>query len=206
MKTLALTMERARPANSRLTGRLTGLGAAMMHSLSLFLGVVVIGFAAVSFATGLPPADILGWTLDMLGGGFLVLLSALVMTAIFCCIQLVKSARHAAAELERQKWLQAGLQTCNGIATLALTFTLLGISLGIGQLSHSSLTPDTINGVIATLTDNFSMAFLTSVIGLPLSAILRTVLIVLNASLALHSTSAGGSWSDDAEDGAVPHS
>jgi hypothetical protein len=33
------------------------------------------------------------------------------------------------------------------------------------------------------------MAFLTSVIGLPLSAILRTILIVLNASLALGSTS-----------------
>ena len=63
-----------------------------------------------------------------------------------------------------------------------------GISLGIGQLSNSSLTPDSIDMVIASLTDDFSMAFLTSVIGLPLSAILRTFLIVLNASLAFGST------------------
>ena len=80
------------------------------------------------------------------------------------------------------------MQACNGIATLALTFTLLGISLGIGQLSNSSLTPDSIDKVIATLTDDFSMAFLTSVIGLPLSAVFRTVLIVLNASMALGKT------------------
>ena len=53
-------------------------------------------------------------------------------------------------------------------------------------------TVDIVNGglmllgetLIASLTDDFSMAFLTSVIGLPLSAILRTVFIVLNASLA----------------------
>ena len=108
---------------------------------------------------------------------------------------MIESPRQASSDLERQKWLQAGLQACNGIATLALTFTLLGISLGIGQLSNSSLTPDSIDKVIASLTDDFSMAFLTSVIGLPLSAILRTVLIVLNASLALGGTPATGTAS-----------
>lgn len=156
-----------------------------MQSLSLFLGLVVIVTAIATFATGMSPSRILEWSLDMLGGGFLLLLSVLVLTAMFCCVQLIHSMHHAQADLERQKWVQAGLQCCNGIATLALTFTLLGISLGIGQLSNSSLTPDSIDKVIATLTDDFSMAFLTSVIGLPLSAILRTVLIVLNASLAM---------------------
>ena len=53
---------------------------------------------------------------------------------------------------------------------------------------YSILTPDSIDKVIATLTDDFSMAFLTSVIGLPLSAVFRTVLIVLNASMALGKT------------------
>lgn len=156
-----------------------------MQSLSLFLGLVVIVTAIATFATGMSPSRILEWSLDMLGGGFLLLLSALVLTAMFCCVQLIHSMYHTQPDLERQKWVQAGLQCCNGIATLALTFTLLGISLGIGQLSNSSLTPDSIDKVIATLTDDFSMAFLTSVIGLPLSAILRTVLIVLNASLAM---------------------
>ena len=160
----------------------------MMQALSLFLGLLVITIGLTTFITGIAPAQILGWGIDMLGSTFLLLLSALVITAMFCCVRLIDSACHRSPDLERQKWLQAGLQTCNGIATLALTFTLLGISLGIGQLSNSSLTPDSIDMVIASLTDDFSMAFLTSVIGLPLSATLRTVFIVLNASLALGST------------------
>ena len=164
-----------------------GFGS-MMQALSLFLGLIVIIISLTTFTTGMAPAQILGWGLDILGGSFLLLLSALVVTAMFCCVRLIDSARDVSSDLERQKWLQAGLQACNGIATLALTFTLLGISLGIGQLSNSSLTPDSIDKVIASLTDDFSMAFLTSVIGLPLSAILRTVLIVLNASLAFGST------------------
>jgi len=86
-------------------------------------------------------------------------------------------------DTQRIKWLQAGLQSCNGIATLALTFTLLGISLGIGRLSDGGLTPENINSVIADLTAHFSLAFMTSVIGLPLSAAMRTALIVGNASL-----------------------
>ena len=175
----------------RLCGR-SGHGSGgfglMMQALSLFLGLLVITIGLTTFITGIAPAQILGWGIDMLGSTFLLLLSVLVITAIFCCVRLIGSARDAPSDLERQKWLQAGLQACNGIATLALTFTLLGISLGIGQLSHSSLTPDSIDKVIMSLTDDFSMAFLTSVIGLPLSAILRTGLIVLNASLALSST------------------
>ena len=170
------------------TGHAAGGLGSMMKALSLFLGLIVIIISLTSLTTGMAPAQILGWGLEMLGSIFLLLLSALVITAMFCSVRLIDSAYHRSSELERQRWLQAGLQTCNGIATLALTFTLLGISLGIGQLSNSSLTPDSIDMVIASLTDDFSMAFLTSVIGLPLSAILRTVFIVLNASLALGST------------------
>jgi hypothetical protein len=182
-------------------GRGSGSGLAaggfgsMMQAMSLFLGLIVIIISLATFVTGMMPAQILGWGFEMLGGIFLLLLSALVITAMFCCVRLIESPRQASSDLERQKWLQAGLQACNGIATLALTFTLLGISLGIGQLSNSSLTPDSIDKVIASLTDDFSMAFLTSVIGLPLSAILRTVLIVLNASLALGGTPATGTTS-----------
>ena len=164
-----------------------GFGSTML-ALSWFLGLIVIIISLTTFTTGMAPAQILRWGLDMLGGTFLLLLSALVITTMFCCVRLVDSVSHVPPDPGRQKWLQAGLQACNGIATLALTFTLLGISLGIGQLSNSSLTPDSIDKVIASLTDDFSMAFLTSVIGLPLSAILRTVLIVLNASLSLGRT------------------
>jgi hypothetical protein len=184
MTCIAPSAGRKRPVFDDVAGRF-GLG---MQAISLFLGLVVIVISLSTLTTGMTPSQILGWGLDMLGGSFLLLLSALVITALFCCVRLVDSARHEQPDLERQKWLQAGLQACNGIATLALTFTLLGISLGIGQLSNSSLTPDSIDKVIATLTDDFSMAFLTSVIGLPLSAVFRTVLIVLNASMALGKT------------------
>jgi len=199
MTALVLTARSGRSPIGHMPGRF-GL---TMQAVSLFLGLVVIVIAMANLATGMTPVQILDWSLDMLGGGFLLLLSALVITAIFCCVRMIDSAHHAQSDLERQKWVQAGLQACNGIATLALTFTLLGISLGIGQLSNSSLTPDSIDKVIATLTDDFSMAFLTSVIGLPLSAILRTILIVLNASLALGSTSVADPDSSKADAGAT---
>lgn len=199
MTALILMARRGRSPVDAMAGRF-GL---MMQAVSLFLGFVVIVIAMANLATGMTPVQILDWSLDMLGGGFLLLLSALVITAIFCCVRMIDSADHAQSDLERQKWVQAGLQACNGIATLALTFTLLGISLGIGRLSNSSLTPDSIDKVIATLTDDFSMAFLTSVIGLPLSAILRTILIVLNASLALGSTSVADPDSGEGDVGAT---
>ena len=54
--------------------------------------------------------------------------------------------------------LETGLQAANGIATLALTYTLLGISLGIGSLAGHELGPETIQAVIRDLTRHFSMA------------------------------------------------
>jgi ribose/xylose/arabinose/galactoside ABC-type transport system permease subunit len=70
------------------------------------------------------------------------------------------------------------LQLSNLISTIALTYTLLGISLGIGELSASKLDVNTINQTISKLTEQFSMAFMTSVIGLPLSAILRSIIVI----------------------------
>ena len=75
-------------------------------------------------------------------------------------------------------WYQKSYKLSNLISTIALTYTLLGISLGIGELSSSKLEVDTINQTISRLTEQFSMAFMTSVIGLPLSGILRSVLII----------------------------
>ena len=71
------------------------------------------------------------------------------------------------------------MQFANSISTLALTFTLLGISLGIGELAISKLDINSINETIGKLTNKFSMAFLTSVIGLPLSSLLRSILIII---------------------------
>jgi hypothetical protein len=77
--------------------------------------------------------------------------------------------------------LEAGLQAANGITTLALTYTLLGISLGVGSMAENELSADTVQTVVRNLTAQFSMAFLTTVVGLPLSAVLRTMLLVTHA-------------------------
>ena len=75
-------------------------------------------------------------------------------------------------------WFQIGVHAANGIATVALTFTLFGISAGINQLAAGELNIDSVNAVITGLTSQFSMAFLTSVVGLPLSALMRMVVVV----------------------------
>ena len=76
----------------RLCGR-SGHGSGgfglMMQALSLFLGLLVITIGLTTFITGIAPAQILGWGINMLGSTFLMLLSALVITAIFCCVRLI---------------------------------------------------------------------------------------------------------------------
>jgi len=146
----------------------------------------VISLAIVSLISGRSSATLLQWGVDVLGTPFLLLLGVLIFASLLCLVKLYETTsiiNHEFRDSQRTKWFQAGQQSCNGIATLALTFTLLGISLGIGQLSDGGLTPENINAVIAELTSHFSLAFMTSVIGLPLSALLRTALIIANASL-----------------------
>ncbi len=158
---------------------------ASLRALSLMLGSVVIGLAIIDLFSDNTVSQLMKWAVNVLGAPFLLLLTALVFISLLSVVKIFEANSIQDDHLRdahRRKWFQAGQQTCNGVATLALTFTLLGISLGIGQLSDSSLTPSNINEVIAGLTDHFSLAFMTSVIGLPLSAFLRTVLIVVNAS------------------------
>ena len=157
-----------------------------LEALSLMLGGVVIGLASFVMFTGQSSAMAVAWAFEVLGLPFLLLLASLVFAGLLCLVKLLATRSildGTKRDTQRIKWLQAGLQSCNGIATLALTFTLLGISLGIGRLSEGGLTPENINSVIADLTAHFSLAFMTSVIGLPLSAAMRTALIVGNASL-----------------------
>lgn len=145
------------------------------RAVSYFLGAVVL-VLAVALAMGAPePGDILAWAARVLGGFFLGLLSVLVLATLYCWQRLLD--RDLRQE-QRQAWHEAGLHAANGIATLALTYTLFGISLGIGELAGQSLTPDTVQGVIRGLTERFSLAFMTTVIGLPTSALLRALLSI----------------------------
>lgn len=138
-------------------------------------GVIALALAITAFAT--TPAEIGNWLIEVLGGTFIVLLGSLISAAVYCWIRINRlSGVRGGNPVRIGVWFETGMQAANGSATLALTFTLLGISLGIGSLAGQDLTPETVQPIIRTLTSNFSMAFMTTVIGLPTAALLRALL------------------------------
>ncbi len=162
------------------------------RTLSVFLGVVVLGLFAAAAATSLDAGDIMRWAREVFGVTFLAALSALVITALHCWMRLeapvaigaaIGAVVGAAVDATR---FETGLQAANGIATLALTYTLLGISLGIGSLAGHDLGPETIQAVIGDLTRHFAMAFMTTVVGLPISAALRAMLMIKTRRIEAH--------------------
>lgn len=152
------------------------------RALSYLLGFVVIGLAFAVYATSADLNDISQWLEGVFGPVFLVMLGGLVFLALLALMKLANMTAGTQSEEGAKEgaraWYETGMQAASGIATLALTYTLLGISLGIGGLADQVLTPDTVQGVIRDLTANFSTAFMTTVVGLPLSAVLRAVLAV----------------------------
>ena len=147
------------------------------RAVSFLLGSLAIGLAFAAMATSRSAAEITDWAGQVLGWTFVSLLASLIFICLFSWIRLLRDGTAPATEV----WFEAGVQAANGVTTLALTFTLLGISLGIGSLAGQDLTPDTIQSVIRKMTANFSLAFMTTVIGLPVSALLRSLLIVTDA-------------------------
>lgn len=148
------------------------------RAASYMLGGLVILLAVAVGTTASSTADIASWARDVLGITFVLLLGGLVFLSVLAWVKLCD--RRASAESVRT-WLETGVQAANGVTTLALTYTLFGISLGIGSLAETTLTPETVHSVIQTLTANFSLAFMTTVVGLPVSALLRSLLLVTHA-------------------------
>jgi len=145
------------------------------RALSYLLGFSVIGLASAVMITETQVGDIVAWSEKIFGTLFLTMFCGLVYVS---ALALVKVSGRPLGEPGVRTWFEAGVQAANAIATLALTYTLLGISLGIGSLANHDLNPQTIQDVIKGLTDNFSMAFMTTVVGLPMSAGLRAALLV----------------------------
>jgi hypothetical protein len=141
------------------------------------LGCIAIVFAAISLVTNMNLPDIVNWIAKYFGATFTFAYCLLVGVAAWSLFRLAKVLSDDVQGLHF--WHQVGMQAANGISTLALTFTLLGISLGIGSLSEQSLTPENVNNVISILTTQFSMAFMTTVIGLPTATALRAWLSIL---------------------------
>ena len=144
------------------------------RATSYLMGALAIALAVAVLATSHSVTDIAAWAREVLGWSFMGLLATLVFLALFSWVRLLQGD-------PSDVWFVAGVQAANGVTTLALTFTLLGISLGIGTLAGQELTPDTIQPVIRKMTANFSLAFMTTVVGLPISAVLRSLIIVTHA-------------------------
>jgi len=135
------------------------------------VGIIIISLALVSYFTELPLSDMFAWLERFFSSAFIVIYSLLVALSIYAITQL---SHHKYADY----WQEVGQQAGNAIATLALTFTLLGISLGIGTLAEQPLSPENVQVIISGLTKQFSMAFMTTVIGLPTATIIRALISI----------------------------
>ena len=151
------------------------------RALSYLLGSAVIVLAIAVMATSLEATDIAAWAWQAFGVTFLALFASLVFITVLCWTRLQRAGN---TDGHGEVWHEAGIHAANGVATLALTYTLLGISLGIGQLAHQELTTATVQAVIRGLTEQFSLAFLTTIVGLPTSAALRALMQVTYVRLA----------------------
>ena len=146
------------------------------RAVSYFLGALAVALAIAVCFTSASVSEIAKWAREVLGWSFVILLTGLVLLALFSWVRMLKVKGG-----DDVVWFEAGVQAANGVTTLALTFTLLGISLGSGILSGQELTPETIQPVIRKMTANFSLAFMTTVVGLPISALLRSMIVVTHA-------------------------
>ena len=151
------------------TARVRLLRPALIAILGYGAGAVVI---ALAFTVGLTDYSLSGlfdWLQRVFSVGFVLSFMALVAVGFSALWRLRRQDGSAF-------WFEAGMQAANGLATLALTFTLLGISLGISSLSEQALTPETVPDVIQSLTQHFATAFMTTVVGLPTASALRALL------------------------------
>ena len=142
-----------------------------VSTLSLLIGVAIVVLALAHYMTNRPLIELLTWSTQTMGADFLALLLTLSALAIYSWLQV------SSGNPDRSTYVM-GVHAANGVATIALTYTLFGISKGIGGLSETTLSPETVAGIISDLTGGFQQAFITTVVGLPVSALLRAMLHV----------------------------
>lgn len=138
----------------------------LLRYLGIFVGAIIILFAVIVLFTQMKPTELLSLIEQYFGLTFSCLYAMLMCLSIFSIYRLSEG-------LNLKYWFEMAMQTANGISTIALTFTLLGISLGIGSLTGETLSPENIQSIISDLTRQFSIAFMTTVVGLPSAALIR---------------------------------
>ena len=142
------------------------------------IGAGIIILALTSYITDQRLSALFEWMQQVFGWGYALIYSLLLAGALF-------SFNRLSSGKDSAYWLELGQQTAGGIATLSLTFTLLGISLGIGALSDKTIDPTTIQSIIQELTRHFSTAFMTTVVGLPTANCLRALISLKYVRLTL---------------------
>jgi hypothetical protein len=138
----------------------------MLKTLAYGGGGLVIVMALAVYMTQMEVGGILTWLEQVFSVSFISMYMALMGLGLYAGIQIGRG-------VGVNYWFEVGQQAAGGVATLALTFTLLGLSLGIGSLADQDISPDTISQIIQGLTEHFSTAFMTTVVGLPSANALR---------------------------------
>jgi hypothetical protein len=161
-------------------GNILTIAGSGSKSISLILGTAVLGAAVASGVMGLELREIADWAREIFSVTFMVLLAIMLAGFAYCLVRLVERRK---AGLNGDVWFEAASHLAGGVATVALTYTLLGISLGIGTLAGQEVNAETVQSIIGELTSHFSLAFMTTVIGLPVSAALRAVIHITDTYL-----------------------
>jgi len=138
----------------------------MLKTLGYGVGGLIILMALAVYLTQMEISGILAWMEEVFSITFISVYLALMALGVYAGWQISQG-------VVPSYWHEIGQQAAGGVATLALTFTLLGLSLGIGSLADQDISPDTITQIIQGLTGHFSTAFMTTVVGLPSANALR---------------------------------
>ena len=155
------------------------LAQGVLKSLGYGLGGLVILMAFAVYMTQTELSVILAWLEQVFSVSFVIIYLLLMGLGILACVRLD-------CEKQQAYWYEVGQQASGGVATLALTYTLLGLSMGIGSLSGQEITPDSIQGIIQGLTEHFSTAFMTTVVGLPSANALRAFVSIRRVKLQIN--------------------
>jgi hypothetical protein len=171
-------------------GSITAIAGSGSKSISLVLGTLVLGAAVASGVMGIGLRDIADWAFEVFSVTFMVILGIMLAGFAYCLVRLVERRNNGE---NGDVWLETASHLAAGVATVALTYTLLGISLGIGTLAGQEVNAETVQSLIGDLTSHFSLAFMTTVIGLPVSAALRAAVHITDTYLkSEHATPAIG--------------
>ncbi|MBT7568851.1 MAG: hypothetical protein HN632_02810 [Rhodospirillaceae bacterium] len=161
-------------------GNILAIAGSGSKSISLVLGTGVLIAAVASGLMGMELREIADWAREVFSATFMVILGIMLAGFAYCLVRMVERRR---VGLNGDVWLEAASHLAGGVATVALTYTLLGISLGIGTLAGQEVNAETVQTIIGELTSHFSLAFMTTGIGLPVSAALRAAIHITDTYL-----------------------